>query len=1162
MAATPSSRWPASAQTEAIVDVNASLNLTRKESRRKFAQMAEEQGENAEIRSLYDDVTKRHITTKRRVTVQDVTFAEGRQPEDPGKSRRFRVIASLVGAMEKFLMDFSPPSHPPISSAEFQQMWETYADPQTQMISRDQVVAFLRDFRDWTGLKLSRDDQYKILSKCLSAPIASGMNAQSFLTFFMNLLRYTNLRATNTLQQLSTMTSMSSDDEDKRNKRLRFRQTDDESSAKSEPEGTSTSTVRSLRSSSSPPLAEAPLPLSDDEHIMMSDGDSASLGAKTSSKLAAREKKEKKGERERERERERKEKEREKREARQRKRDSSTSRKRSQSKEGTKDAVKNSVAATSVQEPGEQEVADSKQRLQESVVKIWSTPLGSLPFHTDFPRLLNRFAVHCADTGAKLYEEAGGRNAVTTITGALNFLASQCAHALGDEGSKKMAEWLPGALSPLEKDQTDIAARLREIFVVPDLVDCPLVRFLKCIHQDMIFPAVYALRFLLYEKLPYKDVKGQWSVAVGIGKSHCFVSHTKREQSHSADNWFSFEWKLTIRFSGLVQNPVASLLVTDYDFNDTTSLECRRALPILLKPFLDPGIAYTKLWNKDISALNVTDTLLSTNWLVLSSSSKELLFPCSEEDGANEYEVVVNFLIFLCHHFSNFTLLERVELFKRTNTITDSSLAVQALLKLEGLNNSHIGGLLKCMCHEIMFLAMIDVRERIYNDFPFKDIKHTWRVLIELGADGLTVRHTKRHCSHDCSDANRFEFQWQLEIGFDFAASPLETRKPPSGANLLHGSPVSSPRNTGSTMSLSPKIFIQDYFFSSQMPRERREAILKAFKPFLTQNSHEAITAQLSASEVIDAIIVSLSHLPASQRLVEHPDFLSHSVDALSLLTLLDRCLAYLPARVPPIQIAIRTDPLDWKADGVGSPRASSPTADGKRRSIKYRHSLMNLGGDAFSRIQTPTDPGATSSPPFAHSSSSPDSMASPSAASLPHSASSSTSATPRPHRTSSSCTTSLGRANSPTATPTVPTMPVHNIVGSGSGSNSGGSNSGGSNSLVRKNSDNMLKPRSGSRLSWSMGASAFPTRGSSNTAVARAQSPPQQSSPYKGPPQRVASTTRIPRALQRSNSSGENPSERTGIRVSASSLAALVSPRQDVQSPAERRFFSRPPRK
>lgn len=39
---------------------------------------------------------------------------------------------------------------------------------------------------------------------------------------------------------------------------------------------------------------------------------------------------------------------------------------------------------------------------------------------------------------------------------------------------------------------------------------------LKCIHQEIIFPAVSSLHNSIYTLLPYKDMKGEWKVTVRV----------------------------------------------------------------------------------------------------------------------------------------------------------------------------------------------------------------------------------------------------------------------------------------------------------------------------------------------------------------------------------------------------------------------------------------------------------------------------------------------------------------------------------------------------------------------------------------------------------------------------------------------------------------------
>lgn len=48
-----------------------------------------------------------------------------------------------------------------------------------------------------------------------------------------------------------------------------------------------------------------------------------------------------------------------------------------------------------------------------------------------------------------------------------------------------------------------------------------LVRILKCINQEILFPAVMTLRANIYEQFPFKDVKGGWNVVVNLGETTC-----------------------------------------------------------------------------------------------------------------------------------------------------------------------------------------------------------------------------------------------------------------------------------------------------------------------------------------------------------------------------------------------------------------------------------------------------------------------------------------------------------------------------------------------------------------------------------------------------------------------------------------------------------------
>jgi hypothetical protein len=114
------------------------------------------------------------------------------------------------------------------------------------------------------------------------------------------------------------------------------------------------------------------------------------------------------------------------------------------------------------------------------------------------------------------------------------------------------------------KKDLDIATRLQAFFqsdVLP--AECNTFAVLRCIHQEIIFPVVMALRQSVYESFPYKDVKSSWNIYVvlieakgearGVGKGikEVRVVHTKKEQSHdpTPSAHFEFEWAMALALS-------------------------------------------------------------------------------------------------------------------------------------------------------------------------------------------------------------------------------------------------------------------------------------------------------------------------------------------------------------------------------------------------------------------------------------------------------------------------------------------------------------------------------------------------------------------------------------------------------------------------------------
>ena len=109
-------------------------------------------------------------------------------------------------------------------------------------------------------------------------------------------------------------------------------------------------------------------------------------------------------------------------------------------------------------------------------------------------------------------------------------------------------EKLPSFLPP---ETGDVAGQLRRFLLESGLPEASLsVQVLKCIHQEIIFPAVSQLRFSIYTILPYKDLKGEWRVRVNVDDDQIRIAHRRWEQTQDWDacNFFKFQWALTLTF--------------------------------------------------------------------------------------------------------------------------------------------------------------------------------------------------------------------------------------------------------------------------------------------------------------------------------------------------------------------------------------------------------------------------------------------------------------------------------------------------------------------------------------------------------------------------------------------------------------------------------------
>lgn len=183
-------------------------------------------------------------------------------------------------------------------------------------------------------------------------------------------------------------------------------------------------------------------------------------------------------------------------------------------------------------------------------VQIWRRPLHRLPVHKDVPRLLKGMLVSVTD-GTELYRDDGTARPAEPATqiAALRRLMLALARKLdGPQVVRCIEEKMPDFLSA---DTGDVAGGFRHFLLESGLPETSLfVQIFKAIHQEMIFPAVYALRTSLHAQLPYKDIKGEWRVRVDISPHDVRVSHLKWEQTqdYDATAFFKFRWGLVLTF--------------------------------------------------------------------------------------------------------------------------------------------------------------------------------------------------------------------------------------------------------------------------------------------------------------------------------------------------------------------------------------------------------------------------------------------------------------------------------------------------------------------------------------------------------------------------------------------------------------------------------------
>eukprot|EP01125_Pyxidicula_operculata_P019405 TRINITY_DN7039_c0_g1_i1.p1 TRINITY_DN7039_c0_g1~~TRINITY_DN7039_c0_g1_i1.p1 ORF type:complete len:1343 (-),score=365.01 TRINITY_DN7039_c0_g1_i1:152-4180(-) len=74
---------------------------------------------------------------------------------------------------------------------------------------------------------------------------------------------------------------------------------------------------------------------------------------------------------------------------------------------------------------------------------------------------------------------------------------------------------------------------------------------------------------------------------------------------------------------------------------------------------------------------------------------------------------------------------------------------------------------LKCIQQEILFPPMMELREQIYKQYPYKDQRGSWQVEVEVKTDYVVVRHLKKEQTHAHEPDKQWGFEWHFQIIFN-----------------------------------------------------------------------------------------------------------------------------------------------------------------------------------------------------------------------------------------------------------------------------------------------------------------------------------------------------------------------------------------------------------
>jgi len=124
----------------------------------------------------------------------------------------------------------------------------------------------------------------------------------------------------------------------------------------------------------------------------------------------------------------------------------------------------------------------------------------------------------------------------------------------------------------------------------------------------------------------------------------------------------------------------------------------------------------------------------------------------------------------------------------------------------------------------------------VKQEYPFRDLKGSWHVRIQLSPTSVIISHIKRERSHEEPGSDYFEFSWLLSVFFDAKVENFHT-----------------------------EVKIIDYFWSDTIKEETKLALREAWYPFVSLPKKlppiplETPRLQISASDIIRDVCAAIN---------------------------------------------------------------------------------------------------------------------------------------------------------------------------------------------------------------------------------------------------------------------------------------------------------------